>query len=68
MWTNIIQNLIFKGLNGQFKIVAATQYMTRIKDSTKNTPPSLFKHLYKIYNYTLISCYPLITIIIVYSI
>ena len=31
---NIMQNLIFKGLNGQFKIVAATQYITRIKDST----------------------------------
>ena len=29
-----MQNLIFKGLNGQFKIVAATQYITRIKDST----------------------------------
>ena len=36
MRTNITQNLIFKGLNGQFKIVAATQYITRIKDSTKN--------------------------------
>ena len=32
-----MQNLVFKGLNGQFKIVAATQYITRIKDSTKNT-------------------------------
>ena len=31
-----MQNLIFKGLNGQFKIVAATQYITRIKDSTNN--------------------------------
>ena len=30
-----MQNLVFKGLNGQFKIVAATQYITRIKDSTK---------------------------------
>ena len=29
-----MQNLVFKGLNGQFKIVAATQYITRIKDST----------------------------------
>ena len=29
-----MQNLIFKGLNGQFKIVAANQYITRIKDST----------------------------------
>ena len=24
------------GLNGEFKIVTATQYITRIKDSTKN--------------------------------
>ena len=31
-----MQNLIFKGLNGEFKIAAATQYITRIKDSTKN--------------------------------
>ena len=31
-----MQNLVFKGLNGEFKIVAATQYITRIKDSTKN--------------------------------
>ena len=31
-----MQNLIFKGLNGEFKIVAATQYITRIKDSTNN--------------------------------
>ena len=30
-----MQNLIFKGLNGKFKIAAATQYITRIKDSTK---------------------------------
>ena len=30
-----MQNFIVKGLNGQFKIVAATQYITRIKDSTK---------------------------------
>ena len=29
-----MQNLIFKGLNGQFKILAAAQYITRIKDST----------------------------------
>ena len=29
-----MQNLIFKGLNGQFKIVATTQYITRIYDST----------------------------------
>ena len=29
-----MQNLIFKGLNGEFKIVAATQYIPRIKDST----------------------------------
>ena len=29
-----MQNFIVKGLNGQFKIVAATQYITRIKDST----------------------------------
>ena len=36
MWTNIMQNLIFKGLNGEFKIAATTQYITRIKDSTKN--------------------------------
>ena len=36
MWRNIMQNLIFKSLNGQFKIVAATQYITRINDSTKN--------------------------------
>ena len=36
MWTNIIQNLIFKGLISQFKIAATTQYITRIKDSTKN--------------------------------
>ena len=35
-----MQNLIFKGLNGEFKIAATTQYITRIKDSTKNkTPP-----------------------------
>ena len=34
MWTNIMQNLIFKGLNGEFKIAATTQYITRIKDST----------------------------------
>ena len=27
--------MIFKGLNGEFKIVTATQYITRIKDSTK---------------------------------
>ena len=26
--------LIFKGLNGQFKIAATTQYIMRIKDST----------------------------------
>ena len=32
-----MQNLVFKGLNGQFKIVAATQYITRIKDSTNKT-------------------------------
>ena len=31
-----MQNLIFKALNGQFKIVATTQYITRIYDSTKN--------------------------------
>ena len=31
-----MQNVIFKGLNGHFKIAAATQYITRIKDSTKN--------------------------------
>ena len=31
-----MQNLIFKGLNGHFKIAAATQYITRIKDSTNN--------------------------------
>ena len=31
-----MQNLIFKGLIGQFKIAATTQYITRIKDSTKN--------------------------------
>ena len=30
-----MQNLIFKGLNGHLKIAAATQYITRIKDSTK---------------------------------
>ena len=30
-----MQNLIFKGLNGEFKIAATTQYITRIKDSTK---------------------------------
>ena len=35
MWRNIMQNLIFKGLNSQFKIVTATQYITQIKDSTK---------------------------------
>ena len=29
-----MQNLVFKGLYGEFKIVAATQYITRIKDST----------------------------------
>ena len=29
-----MQNLIFKGLNGEFKIAATTQYITRIKDST----------------------------------
>ena len=34
MWTNIMQNLLFKGLNSEFKIAAATQYITRIKDST----------------------------------
>ena len=33
-----MQNLVFKGLNGQFKIVAATQYITRIKDSTNKVP------------------------------
>ena len=32
-----MQNLIFKGLNGKFKIAAATQYITRIKDSTKKS-------------------------------
>ena len=32
-----MQNLIFEGLNGEFKIAAATQYITRIKDSTKNS-------------------------------
>ena len=31
-----MKNLIFKGLNGPFKIATATQYITRIKDSTKN--------------------------------
>ena len=31
-----MQNLIFKGLNGEFKIAATTQYITRIKDSTNN--------------------------------
>ena len=29
-----MKNLIFKGLNGPFKIATATQYITRIKDST----------------------------------
>ena len=29
-----MHNLIFNGLNGEFKIAAATQYITRIKDST----------------------------------
>ena len=28
------KNLIFKGLNGRFKITATTQCITRIKDST----------------------------------
>ena len=32
-----MQNLVFKGLNGEFKIVAATQYITRIKDSTNKS-------------------------------
>ena len=32
-----MKNLIFKGLNGPFKIATATQYITQIKDSTKNT-------------------------------
>ena len=32
----ILLNFIFKGLIGQFKITTATQYITRIKDSTKN--------------------------------
>ena len=31
-----MKNLIFKGLNGPFKIATATQYITRIKDSTNN--------------------------------
>ena len=29
--------MIFKGLNGQFKIMTATQYITRIKDSTNKS-------------------------------
>ena len=29
--------LIFKGINGQFKIAATTQYITRIKDLTNKT-------------------------------
>ena len=32
-----MKNLIFKGLNGPFKIATATQYITRIKDSTKKS-------------------------------
>ena len=36
-----MQNLIFKGLNGEFKIAAATQYITRIKDSTNKVYISL---------------------------
>ena len=32
-----MQNLILKGLNGRFKNVATTQYITRIKDSTIKT-------------------------------
>ena len=43
-----MQNLVFKGLNGQFKIVAATQYITRIKDSIKKplllTKDGNFRH------------------------
>ena len=39
-----MQNLVFKGLNGQFKIVATTQYITRIKDSTKKDNISLHSH------------------------
>ena len=35
MWRKYYAELIFKGLNGEFKIVTATQYITRIKDSTK---------------------------------
>ena len=43
MRRNIMQNLIFKGLNGQFKIEAATQYITRIKDSTKKLSGPVFR-------------------------
>ena len=44
MRRNIMQNFIFKGLNGQFKIEAATQYITRIKDSTKNINHKQIQH------------------------
>ena len=38
-----MKNLIFKGLNGPFKIATATQYITRIKDSTNKRVISTFK-------------------------
>ena len=44
-----MQNLIFKGLNSQFKIVAATQYITRIKDSTnKHSDECIYLPPYKL--------------------
>ena len=45
-----MQNLIFKGLNGHFKIAAATQYITRIKDSTKNVRHTLRRRYFEIFS------------------
>ena len=46
-----MQNLVFKGLNGQFKIMAATQYITRIKDSTNESSINSDHAMYA-YNFT----------------
>ena len=46
MCTNIMQNLILKGLNARFKITATTQYITQIKDSTKKGDIGTFKFVY----------------------
>ena len=45
-----MQNLIFKALNGQFKIVATTQYITRIYDSTKKMNSKKYIYILMVVN------------------